>query len=269
MKQSLTLILLICPLFSHADEVIDSALIKVEYIAHSQTVLERYLGDDTYVLEIGKKSTCFYNLTKQNYNDALEVACGGDKSVAKFLNFYNSPNRPPIYNCGYDLYKNYPKGGVITRTDVIRREFFYICEDSVPQLEWEFMDGDTVIASYPCNKAVCEYRGRRWTAWYTLDIPYDDGPWKLGGLPGLILAASDAEGHFTFCCTKIEQGRKSPMLFRKGRYEKCTTKKLNKLKYEFWQDQRGFMSEQQGMRITGNYPGSTQKIFTYNPMERR
>lgn len=33
------------------------------------------------------------------------------------------------------------------------------------------------------------FRGRKWTVYFTEDIPLPLGPWKLGALPGLILSA--------------------------------------------------------------------------------
>lgn len=251
----------------YSDEVIDSALLLVEYNVHSLNRLER-AGDDVYVLEIGQVRSVFYNQTKKAYSDAEKAFCGEKRTIDKFLNFYSSSSRPPMNNCGYDIYKNYPTEGLVTTTNVIRKEFFYVCEDSVPELDWDLVEGDTVIATYPCLRAECRYRGRTWQAWYAPDIPYSDGPWKLGGLPGLILAANDSERHFVFDCVKMEQGNMRPMVFQKRNYEKCTTRRLNELKTEFWQDQIGFMSAQQGEAINGNFPGSPQKIFTYNPMEK-
>jgi GLPGLI family protein len=38
------------------------------------------------------------------------------------------------------------------------------------------------------------FKGRGYTAWYAPSITNMEGPWKLGGLPGMILEAYDDEG---------------------------------------------------------------------------
>lgn len=40
------------------------------------------------------------------------------------------------------------------------------------------------------------FRGRKWTVYFTEDIPLPLGPWKLGALPGLILSA-EVKGFIT------------------------------------------------------------------------
>ena len=52
-------------------------------------------------------------------------------------------------------------------------------------------------------------------AWYTPEIPRSEGPWKLQGLPGLILKASDSRQHYTFVCTGI--GRSLCSRCRRGK----------------------------------------------------
>lgn len=63
---------------------------------------------------------------------------------------------------------------------------------------WEIEDETKNILGYECNKAVTTFRGRKWMAWFTPEIPVQEGPWKLFGLPGLILEAYDAERDYVF-----------------------------------------------------------------------
>ena len=76
----------------------------------------------------------------------------------------------------------------------------YIIEDKIPSIDWKITDGDTLnISGFSCKKATCEYAGRQWNVWYTEQIPIPAGPWKLCGLPGMILKADDGGTHtFTF-----------------------------------------------------------------------
>ena len=67
----------------------------------------------------------------------------------------------------------------------------HIYEEDVPELEWEITGEHGMVASFDCQKAECDFRGRRWEAWFTTEIPVGEGPWKLRGLPGLILYARD------------------------------------------------------------------------------
>ena len=81
------------------------------------------------------------------------------------------------------------------------------CREKIEGLfDWQLLDGDSIVCGYPCHKATTIFRGRIWTVWYTLDLPYSDGPWKFCGLPGLVLYAYDSEDKFRFNCIGIEKG---------------------------------------------------------------
>lgn len=79
-----------------------------------------------------------------------------------------------------------------------------VTSEDLPDFQWEMLEGDTVVCDYHCQKARTTFRGRTWVVWYSLDLPYSDGPWKLSGLPGLILKATDMKGDFSFSAYKIE-----------------------------------------------------------------
>lgn len=126
-----------------------------------------------------------------------------------------------------NVFKNYPVRGQLTYTMFLLDEFRY--DEAMPEFAWTLLDRDTVIAGHTCYAARTEYRGRTWTAYYTTDIPVSDGPWKLCGLPGLILYARDSTGNFVFDCIKIAEGNRRPMVIRNLKYRKCDVNSKCKL----------------------------------------
>lgn len=64
--------------------------------------------------------------------------------------------------------------------------------------KWELTDEEKFIQGYSCKKAITEYGGRTWIAWYTLEIPLNAGPYKFKGLPGLILEVTDLTETYAF-----------------------------------------------------------------------
>ena len=106
----------------------------------------------------------------------------------------------------YQVVKNFPKRGKLTYTHETAALLGYT--EDLADMEWEPLSGDTTICGYPCQKATTNYHGRTWTAWYSTELPYDDGPWKLCGLPGLILKAEDALHDFCFTAVGISSKAK-------------------------------------------------------------
>lgn len=66
--------------------------------------------------------------------------------------------------------------------------------EPIDEIDWEIGDSTKNILGYSCNVATTEYHGRKWTAWFAPDLPLPFGPWKLRGLPGLILQAESDNG---------------------------------------------------------------------------
>jgi len=99
------------------------------------------------------------------------------------------------------------------KIDHKQKEIFYfdylgqnpvLIKDDYNSLKWDITAESKVIAGYNCTKATSAYRGRNWIAWFSTDIALPYGPWKLHGLPGLIIEAYDATNTYLWRAEKIE-----------------------------------------------------------------
>ncbi|WP_411812600.1 GLPGLI family protein [Chryseobacterium scophthalmum] len=91
----------------------------------------------------------------------------------------------------YKVTKQYPdfKTHLFTR---ISNDSYKIEEDKKP--EWKILPDKQKIGEYNAQKATTKYGGREWTAWFSTDLPFQDGPYKFYGLPGLIVKIEDKTG---------------------------------------------------------------------------
>jgi len=91
----------------------------------------------------------------------------------------------------YKVTKQYPdfKTHLFTK---ISSDSYKIEEDKKP--EWKILPDKQKIGEYNAQKATTKYGGREWTAWFSTDLPFQDGPYKFYGLPGLIVKIEDKTG---------------------------------------------------------------------------
>lgn len=82
----------------------------------------------------------------------------------------------------------------------------YTYTETAYPLPWALSEETDTIAGYECHKATATYGGRDWTAWYTTEVPVPFGPWKLTGLPGLVVKATSDDGVHSFILTTLRQG---------------------------------------------------------------
>ncbi len=99
-------------------------------------------------------------------------------------------------------------------------------DEPLAEMQWTMVEDSTAnVLGYECMMAECDYHGRHWKAWFAPEIPMSFGPWKLHGLPGLILKA-EANGGFSFLATGLEHtGRVMSPMYLKEDYSKVDRKK--------------------------------------------
>ncbi|WP_153397123.1 GLPGLI family protein [Chryseobacterium vaccae] len=69
-------------------------------------------------------------------------------------------------------------------------------------VKWEITNIVEKQNGYSAQKAIVNFGGRTWTAWFTKDIAISDGPYKFSGLPGLIVKLEDDKGDYKFDLVK-------------------------------------------------------------------
>ncbi len=108
------------------------------------------------------------------------------------------------------IFKNYPKGKISSLEQMHPDEYIY--EENKAEQIWKLKKGTLTVCGYPCKKATTKWGGRTWTVWYAPDIKSSEGPWKLYGLPGLILKADESTKTHQFEATSIRKTNRPIMM---------------------------------------------------------
>lgn len=113
-------------------------------------------------------------------------------------------------------------------------------------MKWKISPETTKIGEYKVQKAETEFGGRKWTAWFTTDLPYQDGPYKFNGLPGLIVKAEDAEGDYSFDLMKNYKISALPEMMQSGNVITLNRVQYLKQQEKFRKDPMSFMMQSRG-----------------------
>ncbi|MEG1592327.1 GLPGLI family protein [Chryseobacterium sp.] len=146
-------------------------------------------------------------------------------------------------NISYSIEKN-KKDQKITYKDRLGRDQYSYEEDR--PLNWKILSETTKIGDYKVQKAETEFGGRKWTAWFTTDLPYQDGPYKFSGLPGLVVKAEDSTGDYSFDLMKNYKISDFPEMVTFGTVMKVKRTDYIKQQEKFKADPMSFLNSQRG-----------------------
>ena len=142
----------------------------------------------------GKKQFAadFLQMNKREYMEGYDFLSEEELPLLRSESFCFMPQ----------VWTNYPEGQVTVR-DAIPPSIYETQEQRKP-IKWTLNDSTLTVAGYQCKTAVCQLHGRKWTVRYAEDIPTTAGPWKLCGLPGLIVEAVSNDGIHRFTLTDLQ-----------------------------------------------------------------
>lgn len=162
---------------------------------------------------IFNESKSIFNTLMYKTNEALKVAT--KENANEDANEINITMNP---------YKYIPEDlGLLTNleTNIIIDNKYYpknvngklydtlFVKDSARIIKWKITNETKQINTFSCYKAIGDFRGRTYHVWFTPEISVSFGPWKLNGLPGLILEASDTKNQYMYYADKIELNKET------------------------------------------------------------
>ncbi|ADQ78509.1 Protein of unknown function, Porph ging [Paludibacter propionicigenes WB4] len=217
---------------------IDKALIECIYSYRlnvpllESTTNEKELQTYTTILQANSSTSKFWDWNSFKKDSIIYTSTDLPADSLKKLNekYYSMVK----YMFTPVIIKNYPKEKMIVTDDIIPEDYIY-AENKVDR-KWTLQDSTLKICGYECNKAVAKFGGREWTTWYAPEIAISDGPWKLYGLPGLILKASDATGTHTFEAISIRKSDRPIYLDKNITQLKISRDQFIKNKNKFEED---------------------------------
>jgi len=86
----------------------------------------------------------------------------------------------------------------------------YLIEGPMPAIDWKISGDTATFGGLHCQRAGAHFKGRDYTVWFCPDLPVHTGPWKLNGLPGVIVDAHDAKNEVVFKFDGVEKAVPAP-----------------------------------------------------------
>ncbi|TZF96010.1 GLPGLI family protein [Chryseobacterium panacisoli] len=188
-------------------------------------------------LDISPEKSVFYSENRIKRDSIMQKAFQGGGGRG-------SINRDQMENLRTNISYSVEKDKTNQKTyfkDRIGRDIYSYEEDR--PLNWKIESETRKIGEYKVQKAETDFGGRKWTAWFTTDLPYQDGPYKFGGLPGLIVKVEDDKGDYSFDLMKNYKIAEFPTLNQFGNTLKVKRADYLKQQQKFKTDPMSFMSQ--------------------------
>ena len=210
-------------------------------------------------LDINKKGSKYYS--KSTFESDSIVNESIKKQMAAGMKSISVSRNQRGGEVSYEVEKSYPdyKTNLISR---VGNDSYKVLEDR--KLNWKILPYKMKIGEFNAQNATTDFAGRKWTAWFTTDVPVLDGPYKFSGLPGLIVEISDATGSHKMELKGIKKLKeiKEEELNTQGKDIPFTKKKpIEVNRQQYIKQLKQYENDPvQGMREIMNQPNSKIKV---------
>ncbi|WP_137904732.1 GLPGLI family protein [Chryseobacterium sp. 2VB] len=151
------------------------------------------------ILDIAEKVSIYrdYNLVAQ---DSILIQAA--EKMHKSGVFYDIGKTMKWPAFTFKIKKEYPEMKTILIDGISQKYFGYI--DTSPQ-NWKIENEMDKVTGLSVQKAILDFGGKKWIAWFTNEISFQDGPYKFHGLPGLIVKIEDVDKNYSWVLTGVKK----------------------------------------------------------------
>ena len=150
---------------------------------------------ENVILDVSPEKSIFYGEGRVKRDSIMQ-------RMRETRNFDRSAMQNLRSSIDYIVEKDLVKNITYFKTRLGRDQYIY---EEDRKIDWTILPETVKIGEYEAQKAETTFAGRKWYAWFTQDIPFQDGPYKFKGLPGLIVKVEDANGDYSF---DLQQSKK-------------------------------------------------------------
>lgn len=210
MKRIILLWLFLLKYFLSTAQSIANYTVYYDFKCISDTTENTFFKPQEFML-LGLDEESRFMSSGRYYNDSVIIAFRKEhppvyttqEEAQKYLDLYMKKTRPGHRSpgCDYRIIKNFKTGNFIAIITFLTVPQQYMEEPM--DFAWKMTNETDTILGLPCTKAVTDYGGRHYEAWFTSEVPINDGPYVFRGLPGLILKVIDDQGWYNFTATNI------------------------------------------------------------------
>ena len=139
-------------------------------------------------LDTTKDGSKYYSYTVFNSDSIMKVDLEKQLAATGSINVKSDMQKGSVR---YSVTKTYPD----YKINLHRRlgmDAYNISDDR--KINWKILPEKEKIGEWNVQKAETDFAGRHWIAWFSTEIPIQDGPYKFNGLPGLIVKIEDKTG---------------------------------------------------------------------------
>ena len=154
-------------------------------------------------------------------------------------------------NINFTIEKDLSNQSLVYKSRIGRDQYSY---NENPSLSWKILPETVKIGDFKTQKAETIFGGRTWYAWFTPEIPLQDGPYKFSGLPGLIVKVQDSKGDYSFDLMQTKKIADIQQPQVRGQFINIPKNKYMDMEKKFQKDPASFISAQ---RNSGGAPGGS------------